>query len=119
MKKRVSLLKQVLSNIYRHRKYFESNVTSYTYLLFAQASIIAENTIWRAEFRGSFGKILIHSPQGFIAIIQLILSYIFPLFFICGAFITFKYPRDKFYVFESILINIMLSIIILISPFYM
>jgi len=117
MKKIINLFNNLLETIYRHGQYFERNVTSYTYLLFAQASLFAENAIWRVEFRGSFGKILIHSPQGLIAITQLILSYIFPVFFIYGALVTFKYPKNKFYIFELVLINLMLSIIILASPF--
>ncbi len=97
------------------RKYFEDNLTGYTYLFFAQGAFIAENLYWNQVMRGNFGKVSLHSLHGYYNIIAFYTMYFLPVIFLVGAFLTFRYPKDRLTKLFLLILHITLCSIILVS----
>ena len=96
-------------------RYFEKNITGYTYLFFAQGAFVAENLYWNYMMRGDFGKVPLHSFQGYYNTSAFYITYFLPIIFILGALLTFKYPEDRLNKFSLLVLHITLCSIILIS----
>lgn len=97
--------------------YFADNLVSYTYLFFAQATIIAMNDVWSYELKTPFGRVLFYSFRGMFNLTEVFISYIVPLFFIYISAITFKYPKDSKYKVPMICFNVALYMFVIFSSF--
>lgn len=97
------------------RKFFESNITSYTYLFFTQSLIIALNIVWQYELSTDFGKASMYTFMGKFRFYEVIISYILPLIFFIAFWTTSKLPKDKNDKISFVALNVAISLYVIFS----
>jgi hypothetical protein len=108
---RLSRLRDGLAHLLiRLRRFFERNVTGFTYLFFAQTLHLAVNIYWRDQLSLPIGETPLHWYPLWLAIFTILFSYALPFLFFLAAFLTFHYPKDKDTRFLFVFITVVLSL---------